>query len=220
MPISKLFSDADFAAVRAAVTEAEQRTSGEIVPFVVPASDPYANAVWKGTAFGALLGPLLAVALHHLWDLWGTHLDLWIIVPAAAGAAVGFLLAAFVPAVKRWLAGDEMLDLRARQRAEMTFLEEEVFLTRDRTGILIFVSLFEHRVVVIGDSGIDALVQPGQWDGVVAEVVGGIRAGRPGEALVAAIHQCGDLLERHGVARRADDANELSNELRRGEHPE
>ncbi|HJX28969.1 MAG TPA: hypothetical protein VJ885_13745, partial [Thermoanaerobaculia bacterium] len=158
MPISKLFTDADFAAVRAAVTEAEQRTSGEIVPFVVPASDPYANAIWKGTAFGALLGPLIAVALHRLWDLWGTHLDLWIVVPAAAGAGVGFLLAAFVPAVKRWLAGDEMLDLRARQRAEMAFLEEEVFRTRDRTGILIFLSLFEHRVVVIGDSGINSLV--------------------------------------------------------------
>lgn len=220
MPISKLFTDADFAAVRAAVTEAEQRTSGEIVPFVVPASDPYANAIWKGTAFGALLGPLIAVALHRLWDLWGTHLDLWIVVPAAAGAGVGFLLAAFVPAVKRWLAGDEMLDLRARQRAEMTFLEEEIFRTRDRTGILIFLSLFEHRVVVIGDSGINALVQPGQWDGVVQGVVAGIRAGRPGEALVAAIRQCGDLLERHGVARRHDDANELPDELRRGGHPE
>lgn len=141
-------------------------------------------------------------------------------MPAAAGAAVGFLLASFVPAVKRWLAGDEMLDLRARQRAEMTFLEEEVFRTRDRTGILIFVSLFEHRVVVVGDGGINALVQPGQWDGIVAEVVAGIRAGRPGDALVAAIRQCGELLERHGVARRADDANELPDELRRGGQPE
>jgi len=215
-----LFSDADLQAVRAAVAEAETRTSGEIVPYVVPASDAYLNALWKGAAFGALGGPLLALALYRLWDLWGTHLDLWLTVPAAAGAAIGFLLTAFVPPVKRWLAGDEMLELRTRQRAEMAFLEEEVFRTRERTGILLFLSLFEHRVVVLADSGIHALVQPGQWDGIAAAIAAGIRAGRPGEALLEAIRSCGDLLERHGVARRADDVNELPDELRRGGEPE
>ena len=108
-----LFSDADQESIRTAVAEAEKRTSGEIVPYVVPASDAYPNALWKGTTLGALAGPLLALALHRLWDLWGSSLDLWITVPAAAGAAIGFLLAAFVPPVKRWLAGDEMLELRA-----------------------------------------------------------------------------------------------------------
>lgn len=215
-----LLSDADLEAVRAAVAEAEQRTSGEIVPYVVPASDAYPNALWKGAAFGGLTGPLLALAFLRLWDLWGAHLELWIILPAAAGAAVGFLLAAFVPTVKRWLAGDEMLELRTRQRAEMAFLEEEVFRTRDRTGILLFLSLFEHRVVVLADSGIHTLVQPGQWDGIAAGIAAGIRAGQAREALLTAIQTCGELLERHGVARRADDVNELPDELRRGGGPE
>lgn len=215
-----LFSDSEMTAVRAAVAEAEKRTSGEIVPYVVPASDAYPNALWKGATLGALAGPLLALAFHRLWDLWGTHLELWITAPAAAGAAIGFLLAAFVPPVKRWLAGDEMLELRTRQRAEMAFLEEEVFRTRERTGILLFLSLFEHRVVVLADSGIHTLVEPGQWDGIAAGIAAGIRAGKAGEALLEAIQSCGDLLERHGVARRADDLNELPDELRRGGEPE
>lgn len=232
-----LLSDAEMAAVRAAVAEAEKRTSGEIVPYVVPASDAYPNALWKGATLGALAGPLLALALHfrlvrvdtemgipfgvdRLWELWGTHLELWITAPAAAGAAIGFLLAAFVPPIKRWLAGDEMLELRTRQRAEMAFLEEEVFRTRERTGILLFLSLFEHRVIVLADSGIHTLVEPGQWDGIAAGIAAGIRAGRAGDALLEAIHSCGALLERHGVARRADDLNELPDELRRGGGPE
>jgi putative membrane protein len=215
-----LFSDADQEAVRSAVAEAEKRTSGEIVPYVVPASDIYLNALWKGVACGALAGPLIALALHRLWDLWGTELDLWLIVPAAAGAAAGFLLTTLVPPVKRWLAGDEMLELRTRQRAAMAFLDEEVFRTRERTGILLFLSLFERRVVVLADSGIHALVQPGQWDGIATAIAAGIRAGRPREALLEAIRSCGDLLERHGVARRADDVNELPDELRRGGGPE
>lgn len=215
-----LFSDAEMTAVRAAVEEAEKRTSGEIVPYVVPASDAYPNALWKGATLGALAGPLLALALHRLWDLWGTRLDLWLTVPAAAGAATGFLLAWFVPLFKRWLAGEEMLELRTRQRAEMAFLEEEVFRTRERTGILLFLSLFEHRVVVLADSGIHTLVEPGQWDGIATGIAKGIRTGRAGEALLEAIRSCGDLLERHGVARRADDVNELPDELRRGGGPE
>ncbi len=215
-----LFSDSEMTAIRAAVEEAEKRSSGEIVPYVVPASDAYPNALWKGAAFGALAGPLLALALLRFWDLWGTHLELWIALPAAAGAAIGLLLAAFVPPVKRQLAGDELLELRTRQRAEMAFLEEEVFLTRERTGILLFLSLFEHRVVVLADSGIHALVEPGQWDGLAARIAEGIRAGKAGDALLEAIRSCGDLLERHGVARRADDANELPDELRRGGGPE
>ena len=210
-------NNADLEAIRAAVAEAEQNTSGEIVPYLVEESDGYPSALWKGTALGAFAGALLAEAIYFLGDFWGGMIPLWIALPAAAGGAVGFLLSAYVPAIKRWMAGDSLLDLRTRQRAEMAFLEEEVFRTRDRTGILLFLSLFEHRVIVIGDSGINRQVEQGQWDGIVQTVAAGIRAGKPGEALVEGIRQCGELLERHGVAIKPDDLDELSNELRRGD---
>lgn len=215
--LEKLFTEADREAVRAAVREAEAGTSGEIVPYVVPASDGYTGAVWKGTALGALCGPLLALAAYRLGGFWATHLNLWISVPVLAGAAAGYLLAAFVPAVKRGLAGSAMLEARVRQRAGMAFLTEEVFHTRDRTGILLFVSLFERRVVVLGDSGINRQVEAPQWEAVVATVVEGIRRGRPGAALADGIRQCGELLARFGVAIQPDDSNELADDLRQGD---
>ncbi len=219
MDLETFFTPADLQAIRSAVEEAERRTSGEIVPYAVPASDAYLNALWKGAALGAVTGPLAALAVYYAAGLWGTHLNLWISLPAAAGAAAGFLLAAYVTPVKRWLAGDEMLDLRTGQRASMAFLEQEVFRTRDRTGILLFLSLFEHRVVVLGDAGINKQVEQSQWEGIVAGAVAGIRAGRPGAALAEAIRQCGELLERHGVALQPEDFNELPDELRRGDTP-
>ena len=76
------------------------------------------------------------------------------------------------------------LELRARQRAERCFLDEEVFATRDRTGILIFVAVFERQVVVMGDAGINRAVPDGAWDHVVDDVIAGIRARRPAEALI------------------------------------
>lgn len=212
-----LFQQTDLEAVRAAVAEAETKTSGEIVPYFVEQSDGYESALWKGTALGAFAGPLIAEGIYYLGNFWGGLVPLWIALPAAAGGVLGFLLTAYVPAVKRWMAGDGLLELRTRQRAEMAFLEEEVFRTRDRTGILLFLSLFEHRVVVIGDSGINQKVEQSQWDGIVQTVVAGIRAGRPGEALASAIRQCGELLQRHGVDVQPDDRNELPDELRRGD---
>jgi putative membrane protein len=209
------FSDSDLAAIRAAVEEAEKLTSGEIVPLVVTESDDYASAVWKGATLGALAASLAAWALYHWGGFWGDQLFLWMVVPTVAGASLGFFLSGTVAPLKRLLAGPELIELRTRRRASLAFLEEEVFQTRDRTGILLFVSLFEHRAIVLGDSGIHRQVEEGEWDGVVRLVVDGVRSGRPGEGLVAAIRECGDLLKRHGVEIQPADVDELGNELRR-----
>jgi putative membrane protein len=215
MTSDRFFSQADLDAIRAAVGEAEARTSGEIVPYVVDESDDYSNAAWKGAALGALLAPLVALAVHRWTSIWGIPLAYWIALPALVGGAVGYLLA-LVPPVRRWMAGDELLDARARRRAAVAFLEQEVFRTGDRTGILLFVSLFERRVVLLADSGIHQKVEQGQWEEITRRLAGEIRGGRTGPAMVEAIRACGELLARHKVEIRADDRNELSDELRRG----
>jgi putative membrane protein len=106
------------------------------------------------------------------------------------------------------------MERRVHQRATEAFLSEEVFNTRDRTGILIFLSLLERKVLVLGDSGINARVQQSDWHDIVQRVVSGIRSGKPAEGLTDAIHQCGLLLQKHGIAIRPDDKDELSDSLR------
>ena len=49
----RLFSAADEEAIRAAVADAEQRSAGEVVPWIVEACDPYPEAGWKAAALGA-----------------------------------------------------------------------------------------------------------------------------------------------------------------------
>ncbi|HSU80862.1 MAG TPA: hypothetical protein VLR69_00520 [Thermoanaerobaculia bacterium] len=214
MEPDRFFSQADLDAIQAAVQEAEGRTSGEIVPYVVERSDPYQNALWKGAALGALLGPMAALAIYRWTNVWGWPLEAWMVLPAPLGGAVGYLLALLQP-VRRWMAGEHILDLRARRRAAVAFLDQEVFRTRDRTGILLFVSLFERRVVLLADSGIHQKVEEGAWEAITGKLAQGIRSGRPAPALLEAIRACGDLLQRHGVEIKADDTDELSDELRR-----
>ncbi len=214
MELHRFFSDSDREAIRRATAAAEGRTSGEIVPVAVGACDDYDEAAWKTAAVGALLAALVVGLIHFFGGFWGGAGLLWITLPAAGGAAVGFLAGRWIPAVRRAMVSADTIDTRVERRARQAFLEEEVFNTRERTGILIFLALFERRVVVLGDSGINRAVDQAEWDHVVAGLVKGIRTGRPGPALVEAIVECGRLLEKHGVEIRPDDIDELADGLR------
>lgn len=203
--------------VRAAVRRAEVRTSGEIVPVVVPQSADYEVATWRGavgTVLVAMAALLLLLQFYEGWGLGWLYTP-WGVVTTALGAGlVGAVLATYVPPIQRWVAGGALLDETVHRRALQAFVEEEVFQTRDRTGILIYVSLREHRIEVLGDTGINERVQPDDWAEVVRRIRAGIRNDDLTGGLVEAIEMCGRLLERRGVNVRPDDENELSNSVR------
>jgi len=213
MHVEKFFSEADLREIEQAVRAAESRTSGEIVPYAVSHSDHYESAAWEGAALGAVAAAVVAGVARYFGDVWGVPSLAWILLPPAIGAALGYLAAATIGPLKLALAGAAKVEHRVRQRATAAFLDSEVFKTRGRTGVLIFLSLLERRVVVMADSGIHARVEQNEWDSIVAGIVDGIRAGRPGNALAGAIARCGELLERHEVARAADDTDELPDTL-------
>ena len=166
-------------------------------------------------AGGALLGLGLG-QLGHWWSgAWGGMM-LWALAPALAGAAAGFLTGR-APWAKRLLVDDETLERRVETAAEAAFLRAEVFATRDRTGILIFVALLEHRVEVLADSGIHARVPAERWAAVAEEIAAGIRSGSAPAAVIAGIERCGSILAGHDVPRRPDDRDELPDRPRFGD---
>lgn len=203
-----LVSDAESQAIRAAVAAAERASAGEIVPLLVDAADDYELADWKGATLGALLLALAAAALHAVRPVWGPAPG-WLVAPVAAGALAGFLVARFSDAARRWLVGPERLDECVEARAFEAFLRQGVHRTRDRSGVLILVALFEHRVRILADEGIHAAIPAETWDALARETALAMRDGRPGPALLVAVERCGALLSAHGPRRRADDANEL-----------
>ncbi len=214
--VSHLFTPKDLEHIKAAVQAAEGKTSGEIVPYFVDRSDDYEEAEWR---LGSLLTVLVlggASAFHHYSDTW-VPLDVAILVLASASAFLaGILLGKFSPPVKRFFAGKSLLDRRVNARAAEAFLAEEVFRTRERTGILIFVSVLEHKVLVLGDSGINAKVERSEWQEIVDTITRSIGGGKPAGALIDAIGKAGDLLARSNVRRRRDDKDELPDNLRIG----
>lgn len=211
---AQLFTRKDLDRIAAAVKEAEGKTSGELVPYVVDRSDEYDEAELRATIAGGILPLVVILIIQKFTSLWLTVDTPDVLLVTLACMLAGWGAANLFPSVKRLLAGQTLLARRVAQRAAEAFISEEVFATRDRTGILLFISVLEHRVVVLGDAGINAHVQQEEWNDVVGCVTRGLRSGRVTEGIVEAIALCGTLLKKRGVEHRPTDINELPDSLR------
>lgn len=201
------------AAVTAAVRAAEARTGGELVVVVVERSDGYAQAAWKAATLGALGAALIAAAIHARLGLWGLGW-VWTALPAVAGAALGYLAAHFSEGLRRWLLAPQVLEARVQARAAQAFRSEGVGRTSDRMGVLVLVSLFERRAVVLPDLAVGARVAEGDWPAVTDALAAAIAGRGVGPALCESVERLADVLSRHGFAPRPGDGDELGDAVR------
>ena len=211
--IKALFDAEGLARIRQVTAAAEAKSGGEIVPYLVARIDDYPEARWRAATLGALLFSLLAGAIYPFSGAWDANPLPWIGLPPALGIAYGLLLAQW-PALRRRLVCNAEIERRLHLRAEAAFLQEEIFATADRSGILLFLAVFEQRALVLADSGIHRRIPEETWQQLIDVMVAGIKAGRPAEAVCAAIERCGDILAEHRIERHADDSNELADGLR------
>jgi putative membrane protein len=212
--VADLFNEADLAAIREATRVAESRISGEIVTTVVESCDAYEGALWKSAAFGAMLAALVAGASFALGERWSAPAWWWLTLPAAAGAGFGYLVPRRLPFLHRALVGGELLDMRLERSSAAAFVEEEVFATRERSGVLIFVGLFEHRVQILRDKTAQQRVPADSWDDLAFRLARDIGKGQAAAGLVQAIEDTGRLLELHGLARRDEVVGAIDDQLR------
>ncbi len=102
---------------------------------------------------------------------------------------------------------DDVLD-----HAAFVFEELAMHRTRDRNGVLIYISVAQHRAAVIGDAGIHARLPKGFWNDVLGVILEQFRAERFAEGLCMGIERLTDQLAHH-FPREANDSNELSDEI-------
>ena len=218
MKFKQRFSDADLEKINAAVKLAEDKISGEIVPVIVERSGNYSVAHYKAGMIAAALAYAIMIILDRYVIEDANHTlyydPVFIFVVVTIAGIAGALLPSASDWLKRLLISREHLDLSTRQRAEMAFLEEEVFNTRQRTGIMIFISFFEHKVIVMADKGISKLVEQREWDNLVHVLAGDIKNGEIVHGLERSIQRCGQILLEKGFNKTADDINELGDDLR------
>jgi putative membrane protein len=201
-----VLSEADRAAVRAALAEAEKRTVGEILPVVVERSDPHPAAEW----LAALAFLLVGSALLAPWLPW--HHPALLLLAQFVMGAVGFGLARVLPGFKRLFVFEDRANRVAMEQAFQEFYANGLHKTEAATGVLIFVSLFEHRVVVMGDEGIDTKVNTEWWNAVNEAVLAGVRRGSLRDGLIEGVRRASDVLAEH-FPWREDDRDEIPNRV-------
>jgi putative membrane protein len=203
----RLFTEEARARVTEAVRDAESHTVGQIVPVVVDRSAHYPEAALRA----ALIAMLLASAVL-LWSpsLGATQIPF--VLALAALAAVGLTL--LWPGLQRLLIGRGSLDTAVQHRAMRAFVEHGVHHTQGETGVLVFASLFERRVVILGDRAIHEKMGEQGWKDAVAGLVAGLQRGAPQDGFVAAIQLVGAKLSEAFPRSGVPTANELPDDLR------
>lgn len=214
MSLRKNFSDSDLDRIKAAVHAAESQISGEIVPVIVSKSGYYTIANYKGSLIAASASFFLLVFFDRFMPALAIQDQLIIFLIVLLMGIIGAVAPGFSDIIKRSLITHKHMDHATRQRAENAFLEEEVFNTRHRTGIMIFISFFENEVIVMGDRGISKVVDQKAWDRIVRDLTTSIRKDKIVEGLEVAIKNCGEILLEKGFKKTADDVNELRDDLR------
>jgi len=224
-----MLSDADRTRIETAVQAAESRTRGEIFCIVAHESSDYREVAIGWAAIAALAAPavLLAAGIEvKVPDLFGVEWTaaqggVTAAVAARAALAGAILLQAVLfiavavllslPPLRRLFTPRSLKRQRVRQRAREQFLAKDLSATRDRMGVLIYVSRSERMAELIADDGVAGKVDPKVWHEAMARLVEGVKRGRPAEGFEQAIGLCGAILAEHFPADPDDNPNELSN---------
>ena len=208
------------------IAQVEARTGVQLVAAVVPRADAYPELPWRAFALGASLAGLIALAIDVGRPDWlSAQALLGQTLAILAGGAAAGVAAAYLPAFAKLFLGTERAKAEVRQCAESLFLTRELFATRRRDAVLVLVSQFEHRVVIVPDVYCRGRVATSEWEAVVAEMTPRLREGRTAEAFIAGLAAIEALLagKDFAAAKREDDAggstNPLPDALVRGDTP-
>ncbi len=200
------FTEADQQRIEEAIRTAECRTIGEVAVMVAEGSDDYADAEVLAAVFLAGFVSLLVTEAFLNASLWHFILiTLLLFVPAR-------LLVRKLPAMKLSLVSMKRRETAVRHRAVRAFYEKGLDRTRQKTGVLFFLSLLEHRVWVLADKGINEKIDQKTLNAFAQNVSRGIREGHACDALCRAIRDAGNILAEHFPI-APHDTNELPDKV-------
>ena len=102
---------------------------------------------------------------------------------------------------------NEVLD-----RAAWLFKKLDMHKTKDRNGVLIYLSTKDRKFAIIGDIGINKVVPEGFWNAIKENMISHFTKGEFAEGIIDGIKLTGEQLKQF-FPFQTDDINELSDEI-------
>jgi putative membrane protein len=224
MASPQYLTEQDHERISAAVGQAELLSSGEIVTILADRSDGYTDVALSWAALVAFLAlsaltiaPDFYMGLYErLFADWGHEWTPRMLLSLALGVATikfaAVLLLQLWQPLKFFLIPAPIRTMRVHDRALRAFRIGAERRTTGRTGILIYLSMREHRVEIVADEAIASKIEPGVWADAIGAMLAELRHGRTADAMIAGVGKVGAILALH-VPRLEGDVNELPDRL-------
>lgn len=213
----------DHARVSAAIAQAEAKSDGEIIAISAEESDAYHDVGlhWAVLAMVAVLAYFAALPGQLEW--WHDRLQGWSAEPGLRElltlllffALLKFLVVLFLlkwRPLRMLLTPGATKTRRVRRRAIMLFKTGAERRTVGRTGILIYLSMAEHRAEIVADEAITHVTTPETWGEAMAELLAEVKQGKPADGIIAAVGIIGEVLAQH-FPKTGEDTNEIPDKL-------
>lgn len=217
-------TEEDHAKVSSAIAAAEANSNGEIIAVATELSDPYHDVAlhWAVLVLFAVLAwaALFPSCLEWAMDLtlggWRPESSLrevltFVMILAVLKFTVVLLILRYMP-LRLALTPGATKTRRVRRRAIAAFKAGAEWRTVGRTGILIYLSMGERRAEIVADEAITKVTTSETWGEAMAALLVEVKAGRPGDGIVAAVNQVGAVLAEH-FPKTGTDTNEIPDKL-------
>lgn len=214
----------DHLLVTDAVAAAEERTSAEIVTVLAKQSDSYDDValVWASifSFIGMSLFPLFPECTHGLYDRWsggwghGLTDNQWLGLVISAGVLIWMAawFALLWQPLRMFLTPRSIRAARVRAKAVNLFRVGAEAKTMGRTGLLLLVSLNEHRADIVADTAIAEKVEAAVWGDAMAALLAHVKQGEAGKGMAEAVRLMGVVLAEH-FPQDDENPNELPDRL-------
>ena len=214
-----LLNNEQIANIEAAIKTAEEHTSCEIVPVLAKTSDNYLHASYL-MGFCVSIFAYLAYVLIYPYNPASNWHEISIFQYNFIAIAVliitfitGSVISQYFPALKLPFISKEEMSLQVRRRARQAYFDYCRGRTKEDTGIIIYVSLFEHTVLILGDNFVSKKIDQAEWDEIRNIMLAHLKQGALSNAICEGIIQTG-IYVKDKFPVTDDDISELPNEIK------
>lgn len=193
------------------VTEGEELSGCEFVSVIVSKSGRYPIIYWKTAVIGILTISISLLLLDYFtltFFMLPTH-ALWAFSLTTGLCTLWFPF--LFKNVQRKIIGRDHLDRQSLTYARDAFLQHEIFDTSHRMGILIYISVFERKVHIIADFGLDQFITEQDWKKVIKQIRPFLKKKEYHTAIIEGIKSITSRIMEHPNFTKPDSTNELTN---------
>ena len=212
-----MLSEADRSKITQAVVKAESVTNAEFVPVIARDSGRYDRAEDIAGVWGAML---VSAALLWFWPYessehgsWGPDPRYALIGRVVLGILSGFLagvwLSHLFPSLRRLFIPRREIDDEVSRAARMVFFDQRIHHAPGRAGLLIYISVFEHRAFLLADERLLAACGQAQLDDWCQRLTLQLKTSTIADAIASVLDHAAAQLSTT-LPRSADDRNELN----------